>query len=181
MMWVFGYGSLIFNPGFEYHERVTATLEDFHRSFCIRSIHARGTSETPGLGLALTASSGRFCTGVAFSVAPQNTESVLDYLRAREMVNDVYVETRLEITLADNRRVRALTYVANTEHAQFVTGLSLEEQARLIARAAGDRGPNCEYLYNAVEHLEALGVHDPQLTELVQRVHSLEKSAPLEG
>lgn len=179
-MWVFGYGSLIFDPGFEYQERVTATLSEFHRSFCIRSVHARGTAETPGLGLALTASSGSFCTGVAFSVAPQNSASVLEYLRAREMVNDVYVETRVEVTLEDTRRVRALTYVANTEHAQFVTGLSLEEQARLIAHAAGERGPNSEYLYNTVAHLGALRVHDPQLTELVQRVRSLETSVPLE-
>ncbi|HXO71884.1 MAG TPA: gamma-glutamylcyclotransferase [Bradyrhizobium sp.] len=172
-MWVFGYGSLIWNPGFDYRERFIATLSGYHRSFCIRSIHARGTAEKPGLGLALTKLPGAVCRGVAISVALQNIDTVLAYLRERELVSSAYLEVSLDVTLEDGRIVPALTYVANTKHDQFIGDLSAEEQARCIAHAAGDRGPNSEYLYNTVENLDALGIMDGELTQLAQRVRSL--------
>lgn len=172
-MWIFGYGSLIWNPGFEFESSVVGTLSNYHRSFCIRSIQARGTLERPGLGLALTACPGATCQGVAFCVTPRVAAKVLEYLRARELSSSVYDEQTVPLALIDGRRVEAVTYVANTAHPEFVTGLSPDDQARLIAGASGQRGPNSEYLLNTSNHLAALGIDDPELTALARRVVTL--------
>ncbi|GAB4295190.1 MAG: gamma-glutamylcyclotransferase [Roseovarius sp.] len=169
-MWVFGYGSLVWNPGFVPAEQVIARLEGYHRSFCMRSIHHRGTAENPGLVLALDAARDAVCMGLALRVAPGEEAQVLADLRARELISSAYLERRLDIGLADGRRVAAVTYVVDPDHPQYCGGLDLEEQARIIARAAGGRGPNAEYLRNTVEHLHALGIVDPDLDWLVARV-----------
>jgi cation transport protein ChaC len=172
-MWVFGYGSLIWNPGFDYEEHVIATLADHHRSFCIRSISARGTPDKSGLGLALTRMPGAICQGVAFSIAHQNAGTTLAYLRDRELASAVYLETTLDVSLLDGRVVPALTYVANTNHEQFVAGLSDEEQAQRIARAAGALGTNSEYLFSTAENLDALGIADARMSQLAQNVRAI--------
>jgi len=136
-MWVFGYGSLLWNPGFEAQERVIAKLPDYHRSFCMRSIHHRGTQDDPGLVLALDALAGAQCNGVALSVASHEQNDVLAYLRERELISSAYLEKMLHIDLVDGRRVEAVTYVIDPEHVQYCGGLDLEEQARIIARAVG--------------------------------------------
>jgi cation transport protein ChaC len=172
-MWVFGYGSLVWNPGFEAQERVIATLPGYARSFCMRSVHHRGTQEAPGLVLALDAQPGAACLGVGLSVAPEQRAEVLEYLRARELISSAYLERTLEIHLADGRRVEAVTYVVDPEHVQYCGGLDLEEQARIIARAAGGRGPNTEYLFNTAAHLGELGITDPELDWLSRRVREV--------
>ena len=172
-MWVFGYGSLIWNPGFEYQRSSVAILSGYARSFCIRSIYARGTKDNPGLGLALTKSPGAYCEGVAFAVTSQNTDAVIAYLRERELVSSAYLEMKLGAKLKDGVEVQAITYVADTNHVQFVSELSLEEQAQSIASAAGNNGPNSEYLFNTVEQLSVLGISDPKLKSLAQRVRSI--------
>lgn len=172
-MWVFGYGSLIWNPGFDYEERVVAILADHHRSFCILSVYARGTPEKSGLGLALTRRPGAICQGVAFSISPRNAESTLAYLRDRELASAVYLETTLDVSLTDGRVVPAVTYLANTKHEEFVAGLSEEDQAQRIARAAGALGTNSEYLFATAENLEALGITDALMTQLVRRVRAI--------
>ena len=171
-MWVFGYGSLVWNPGFDAVERVIARLPDYHRSFCMRSIHHRGTDEVPGLVLALDASPGALCQGVALRADPAEAEDVLAYLRERELISSAYLERMLEIDLADGRRVEAVTYVIDPDHVQYCGGLDLEEQAGIIARAVG-RGPNTEYLYNTADHLRQLGIHDKELDWLVRRVRHI--------
>ena len=172
-MWVFGYGSLVWNPGFNVAERVIATLPDYHRSFCMRSIHHRGTEEVPGLVLALDAMEGARCHGVALSVAEGEEDQTLSYLRERELVAAAYLERRLDLHLADGRVVEALTYVIDPDHVQYCGGLDLEEQARIIAAAAGGRGPNTEYLYNTAAHLHELGIRDAELDWLATRVRHL--------
>lgn len=172
-MWVFGYGSLVWNPGFDAVERVIARLPDYHRSFCMRSIHHRGTDEVPGLVLALDASPGALCQGVALRADPAKAEDVLTYLRERELISSAYLERMLEIDLADGRRVEAVTYVIDPDHVQYCGGLDLEEQAGIIARAVGGRGPNTEYLYNTADHLRQLGIHDKELDWLVRRVRHI--------
>lgn len=171
-LWVFGYGSLVWNPGFEVGERVLARLPGYARSFCMRSIHHRGTEENPGLVLALDACETSVCEGVAMAAAGARDE-VLDYLRARELISSAYLERVLPITLADGREVAAVTYVVDPDHVQYCGGLDLEEQAQIIARAAGGRGPNDEYLHNTTEHLAKLGLHDPDLAWLCRRVRHL--------
>ncbi len=172
-LWVFGYGSLIWNPGFPFAERHLARLRRFRRSFCMRSIHHRGTPETPGLVLALDAEAGALCQGVAFRVAAAEREAVLAALRERELISSAYLEQWHPVELADGRRVTAVCYVVDRDHAQYCGGLPLDEQARIIARARGGRGPNDEYLFNTARHLSELGIADPQLNDLVRRVRAL--------
>lgn len=176
-LWVFGYGSLIWNPGFPVVERRLARLADFHRSFCMSSIHHRGTEESPGLVLALDPVPGGVCTGVAFAVPEREAVATVDYLRERELISSAYVERVLPVTLEDGTTVRALAYVVDTAHMQYVGGMDLEEQAQIIARAVGGRGPNTEYLWNTVSHLGELGIRDKELEWLSERVRALTASA----
>lgn len=172
-MWVFGYGSLLWNPGFDATESVRATLRGYHRSFSMRSIHHRGTQEDPGLVLALDAVADGHCSGVALRVADGTQDATLAYLRERELISSAYLEKVLALDLEDGRRVDALAYVIDPDHVQYCGGLALEEQARIIARAHGGRGPNAEYLYNTAAHLHQLGIGDADLDWLCARVRAL--------
>jgi len=172
-MWVFGYGSLMWNPGFEYIDRQIATLNGYHRSFCMRSIHHRGTDDHPGLVLALDALPGACCDGLALKVPANKAGRVLKYLRERGLVSSAYVEAVLPVTLQDGRQIRAVTYVVDVNHVQYCGGLAPEEQARIIATAIGGRGPNDEYLHNTADHLHELGISDDDLDWLSVRVKAL--------
>ncbi|KIC50336.1 gamma-glutamylcyclotransferase [Tateyamaria sp. ANG-S1] len=172
-MWVFGYGSLLWNPGFEVAESVRGTLPGWARSFCMRSIHHRGSETEPGLVLALDAAAQAACDGVALRVAPGTEDATLDYLRERELISSAYLERMLQVGLSDGRQVTAVTYVIDPDHVQYCGGLPLEEQAQIIAHARGGRGPNSEYLYNTAQHLSALGVADPDLDWLSRRVAAI--------
>ncbi|CUJ85504.1 gamma-glutamylcyclotransferase [Shimia thalassica] len=174
-MWVFGYGSLLWNPGFEFEEKRIASLPGWHRSFCMRSIHHRGTVEQPGLVLALDAMAEAQCQGLALSVAPHRQAETLEYLRERELVSSAYLEKTLDITLSDGRRVEAVTYVIDPHHVQYCH-LDLEEQAQIIATAVGGRGPNTDYLHNTASHLIELGIQDEELDWLSARVRELTSS-----
>ncbi|WP_126977174.1 gamma-glutamylcyclotransferase [Frigidibacter oleivorans] len=172
-MWVFGYGSLIWNPGFPVAETVAARLDGWHRSFCMRSIHHRGTAEAPGLVLALDRAPGAMCRGVALRVAPGAEVQTLAELRERELVSSAYLERTLPLALDDGRQVEALCYVIDRDHVQYCGGLALEDQAAIIARAAGGRGPNADYLWNTAAHLAQMGLPDPDLDWLADRVRAL--------
>lgn len=172
-LWVFGYGSLIWNPGFAWTRRANARLDGYHRSFCMRSIHHRGTVATPGLVLALDTAEGAHCTGIAFEIAPQIAEETLEYLRARELISAAYLETMQPITLEDGAQVAAVVYVIDRAHEQYCGGLPLEDQAQIIARAVGGLGPNSDYLHQTARHLSALGLADTELDWLSQRVKTL--------
>lgn len=172
-MWVFGYGSLLWNPGFPVAQRVVATLPGYARSFCMRSIHHRGTVDDPGLVLALDEHRGANCEGVAFAVSTGHEDQTLAMLRERELISSAYVEKNLTVTPVDGAPIVAVTYVIDADHAQYCGGLPLEEQARIIANATGGRGPNDEYLYNTTAHLAEIGLHDPDLEWLTSRVRAL--------
>lgn len=170
-MWVFGYGSLLWNPGFTPVETQAAVLRDYHRSFCMLSIHHRGTVEQPGLVLALDETPGAVCTGVAFCVAEAEEDAVLAMLRARELISSAYVEKTLPLDIG-GQDVPALAYVIDPDHDQYCQ-FDLETQARMIARGQGGRGPNAEYLHNTVDHLHQMGIHDADLDWLDARVRVL--------
>lgn len=172
-MWVFGYGSLLWNPGFKVAESVVATLPGYARSFCMRSIHHRGSVERPGLVLALDEQPDHACTGLGLRVAEGHEAATLDYLRERELISSAYVERNLDIDLTDGRRVTAVVYVIDETHEQYCGGLPLEEQAQIIASAVGGRGPNTEYLYNTASHLAQIDLHDTELEWLHDRVKTL--------
>lgn len=170
--WVFAYGSLIWDPGFVPAEQVVARLDGWHRRFCLRSLRYRGSFQVPGLVLALDA--GRACEGVALAIPPADEETVLAAIRARELFNPAYREIRAPLTLQDGRVVEALTYVVNRDHEQY-GDFTPDQQARMIATAAGERGPNVDYLVNTAEHLSAHGIADPMLDQLADAVRSLQR------
>lgn len=172
-MWVFGYGSLLWNPGFSVAEQQLATLDGYARSFCMRSIHHRGTPEEPGLVLALDAARSARCHGVALRVAEAEAEDTLAYLRERELVSSAYLERVLTVSLADGRNVDSLVYIVDPDHVQYCGGIPLEDQAQIMAQAVGGRGPNAEYLHNTASHLSALGIEDADLNWLSRRVTDL--------
>lgn len=172
-MWVFGYGSLIWHPGFAVAEQQVARLTGWHRSFCMRSIHHRGTEAAPGLVLALDAAPGAVCDGVAFRVAPGTEAETLAGLRERELISSAYLERELPVALAGGGTVTALAYVIDPDHVQYCGGIALEEQAQIIAAAVGGRGPNRDYLFSTAAHLAALGIADPDLEWLAARVRGL--------
>lgn len=172
-LWVFGYASLMWNPGFTVADRQIATLRGFHRSFCMKSIHHRGSKSDPGLVLALDKQDGAECQGLALRVPDGDERKVVTYLRERELISSAYVEHLLNLTLGDGSEVTALAYVIDPEHEQYCAGLALEKQAQIIASSVGGRGPNTEYLWNTVEQLENMGVSDNDLVWLDQRVRAL--------
>ncbi len=175
-LWVFGYGSLIWHPGFPVEEQAVARLTGFHRAFCMSSIHHRGTEESPGLVLALDKSDMAHCDGLAFRVMPGQEAETLAALRERELVSSAYIEEIVTLRLRDGRSLRALTYVIEPGHVQYCGGMPLEEQAQIIARAVGGRGPNTEYLFNTADHLADLGLADDDLDWLAARVRALTAS-----
>lgn len=171
-LWVFGYGSLLWNPGFTPKQTIKARLHDYHRSFCMLSIHHRGSEEDPGLVLALDAQKGGQCTGVAFEVAENEEDTVLSMLRDRELISSAYYEDTVTLVTDEGRALAALAYIINPDHVQYCQ-FDLEKQAQIIARAVGGRGPNTEYLFNTADHLTALGIKDDDMAWLVQRVRAL--------
>ena len=172
-MWVFGYGSLLWNPGFPIARSERATLHGYARSFCMSSIHHRGTEEHPGLVLALDEQADANCKGLALAVEPGHEERTLQELRERELISSAYVEKMLDVRLDCGEVVNAVTYVIDADHVQYCGGMPLEEQAQIIAHAVGGRGPNTEYLYNTAEHLAEIDLRDPDLEWLAQRVRSI--------
>ncbi|MCE6952063.1 gamma-glutamylcyclotransferase [Cereibacter sphaeroides] len=172
-LWVFGYGSLIWDPGFPVARTLTARLDGWRRSFCMTSIHYRGTVDLPGLVLALDRAEGAHCEGVAFEVAPGTEAETLAILRERELISRAYLECRLPVRLTTADDVEALVYVIDRDHVQYYGGLDLEAQARIIAAARGDRGPNRDYLFNTADHLDRLGIRDADLAWLAARVRAL--------
>lgn len=171
-LWIFGYGSLLWDPGFTPAETRIARLDGWRRSFCMSSIHFRGTPAAPGLVLALDACDGASCMGLAMRVAPAEAEAVLALTRARELVSDAYLERRLTVSGADGVQIKAVTYVIDPDGVQYCAH-DLEAQAQIIAQAVGARGANRDYLWNTAAHLHELGLADPELDWLATRVRAL--------
>ncbi len=172
-LWVFGYGSLMWNPGFAYEQAVAAELSGYHRAFCVYSVYYRGTPARPGLVLGLDR--GGVCQGMAFRVAAQNAVETIRYLRAREQVTGVYRETVLPIMLqgAAPSRVPALSFVVERCHPGYTHGLKLAHQAHLIRAAMGRAGPNLDYALNTICHLQKMGCAEPNLVRLLARLGPL--------
>ena len=161
--WVFGYGSLMWRPGFDYVEQAPARLNGAHRALCVYSWVHRGTREKPGLVLGLDR--GGSCRGVAYRVAGKNRQAVLAYLRERELVTEVYQEVWRTIRFTDGTRppVRALTYLAVRDHVQYAGRLPRERLLAIVRDGTGQSGANRDYVINTAAHLSALGLGDPLL------------------
>lgn len=170
-LWVFGYGSLMWRPGFEFEERVPARLVGEHRALCVYSFVHRGTPEKPGLVLGLDR--GGACRGIAFRVAEKNRTEVVAYLRAREQVTSVYREVMRSVWLENDarQRVSALAYVVDRGHVQYAGRLSLAEQHRHVVQGHGQSGANRDYVTATVKAIEAEGFRDSQLHQLAAMLH----------
>ncbi len=168
--WIFGYGSLMWRPGFPYQRALPARLWGYHRSLCIYSLVHRGTPERPGLVLGLDR--GGSCRGVAFAVADADIDAVLEYLRARELVTSVYLEKSCTVRLLDgnDRAVSAVCYVADGRHEQYAGKLSDEAVLAHVEQGRGGYGDNRDYVIATQNHLVELGIHDPQLSWLTDRL-----------
>lgn len=169
-LWVFGYGSLIWRPGFEFVEKAPARLIGAHRALCVFSHVHRGTPERPGLVLGLDF--GGACRGVAYRVTGKLRRDTVAYLRAREQVTSVYRETLRSVTLLTEpqRRVDALVYMIDRGHVQYAGRLDLATQLHLVRQGHGQSGPNREYVLSTVHALEALGLYDRDLHLLAERL-----------
>jgi cation transport protein ChaC len=168
-LWVFGYGSLMWRPGFDYVERHLARLEGYSRRFCLASRRYRGTPENPGLVLGLDA--GGACLGVAYRVAGDRVTDTRAYLTEREMVSYAYHEGFQPVALQSaGQTVDALCYIVQSDHEQYMGGLDLEDQAARIAVCAGPAGTNAEYLFNTMAHLRELQVDEPDLQRIEDMV-----------
>ena len=166
--WVFGYGSLVWRPGFLFQEQRLARLHGAHRALCVYSWVHRGTPERPGLVLGLDR--GGTCRGLAFRVAAGDRQAVLDYLRAREQVTAVYLEREREVRFADGSATRALCYLVDRSHPQYAGKLGEDAQFDIVAGAEGRSGANRDYVLNTATHLAELGMADARLTRLAERL-----------
>ena len=178
-LWVFGYGSLMWRPGFEFIERVPARLIGEHRALCVYSFVHRGTPEKPGLVLGLDR--GGACRGVAFRVAEKNSAATIDYLREREQVTSVYREVKRSVWLENEarQRVSALVYVVDRGHVQYAGRLSLAEQLRHVLQGHGSSGVNRDYVLATVKAIEAEGFRDAPLHQLALMLHDSHPSTGL--
>lgn len=169
-LWIFGYGSLMWDPGFAHLESLPALIYGYHRELCIYSSRWRGTPQRPGLVLGLDR--GGACRGVAFRIAAAHVARSLESLWDREMRRGVYHPRLLRARLR-GRTARVLAFVANPLHPGYAGTLPTERTAELIANCHGDRGPNVEYLVRTLKHLADLGVRDHHLLGVMAAVRAL--------
>ena len=168
-LWVFGYGSLMWRPGFDFRERTLAVIRGYRRSLCVYSHVHRGTPERPGLVLGLDR--GGACKGVAFRVDAARAEETIAYLRAREQVTMVYREIELRAALADGRSVNALAYAVDRAHPQYAGALTLDELERFVGQGVGVSGANPDYVQATFSHMLELGIADQTLEALISRLN----------
>jgi cation transport protein ChaC len=175
-LWIFGYGSLMWRPEFEFVEQVPARLIGEHRALCVYSFDHRGTPEKPGLVLGLDR--GGTCRGVAFRVTAARRDDTVNYLRGREQTTHVYREVMRSVWLENDarERVAALAYVVDRGHVQYAGRLSLAEQLRYVRQGHGRSGNNRDYVLSTVKSIEAQGFRDSQLHQLALMLHD---DAPL--
>lgn len=166
-LWVFGYGSLMWKPGFAHRARESGLLYGYHRSLCMYSYRHRGTRQQPGLVLGLDR--GGACRGIAYRIDRVRAKEVLDYLWDREMVSYTYLPRIVRVRLRD-QAVDCRTFVVDRNSPQYAASLSSDAAAAIIRTATGDGGPNRDYLASTVLHLEELGIADGPLHRLLHIV-----------
>lgn len=168
-VWVFGFGSLIWNPAFHFVERRKALVHGFHRQFCLWAKAGRGSPERPGLMLAIER--GGSCHGVAYRIDPRHVETELDVVWRREMLTGAYRPVWVAARTPEGIE-HAIAFAANRTHERYVRGLDADETARLLATGSGPLGTCCDYLFDTVSHLRELGIRDRRLEALEHRVRA---------
>lgn len=174
-LWVFGYGSLIWNPALDYEEKRRCSIKGFEKKFCFWTTLSRGSIECPGLMMGLIAGDG--CNGVAFRIDAINAATELDVLFRREMSHYIYKPTWIEAQCVETKSTfKILTFVVDIENHRFVDNLSLKDIVRIIATAQGPLGRNCDYLFQLSEKMHELGFEEPELDDLVKRVKEFQEN-----
>ncbi|MCY0852478.1 gamma-glutamylcyclotransferase [Cupriavidus sp. D39] len=163
-IWVFAYGSLMWNPLLNFDRREVATLQGWRRSFCIRMVAGRGSSEVPGRMLALE--QGGTAQGVALRLTAAHLEDDLRVLWVREMIAGSYVPTWASLELADGSQVTGIVFVANTTGIQYERDASVESIASIVAGATGAFGSNAEYVHKLERALSDCGLTDEYIADL---------------
>jgi len=178
-VWVFAFGSLMWNPGFDFHKRNHAVLENYVRQFTIWTMIARGTPEHPGLGLCLEPNSGKDCKGFAYQLKHQSLRSDFDVLWEREMTSGVYQPIWLKLQLLNNstgqviKHVKALTFVVNQNHPHYAGVMPIDKMAIIMAKAKGKYGLNVDYLSNMIEEMASIGDANDVFDELLSKIHHI--------
>jgi len=170
-LWVFGYGSLMWSPGFSYIQKARGRIHGYHRALCILSTRYRGTKRKPGLVMGLCR--GGSCWGMAYHVHAHGVRRALARLWQREMPRRVYAPRLLQVQIAGGRQVRALAFLADPTHPAYVRELDLHGRARLVAQGIGQRGTAVDYIRNTLEHMQQLGVSDPHLERILHAAIAL--------
>ncbi|MDB4222995.1 gamma-glutamylcyclotransferase [Granulosicoccus sp.] len=174
-LWVFGYGSLIWNPALDYEEQRRCSIKGFEKKFCFWTTLSRGSIECPGLMMGLIEGDG--CNGVAFRIDAINAATELDVLFRREMSHYIYKPTWIEAQCVETKSTfKILTFVVDIENHRFVDNLSLKDIVRIIATAQGPLGRNCDYLFQLSEKMHELGFEEPELDDLVKRVKEFQEN-----
>ena len=173
-LWIFGYGSLMWSPGFSYTAKKVARVHGYHRALCILSTRYRGTAQRPGLVVGLCR--GGSCWGMAFRVPAVQVRRTLSRLWSREMTRRVYEPRLVPAWVGAGRSVRALAFVADTEHPAYVRELDLHGRARLVAQGIGQRGPCVDYIRNTLAHMHEVGVRDPHLERVLHAALALRET-----
>jgi cation transport protein ChaC len=174
-LWVFGYGSLMWSPGFPFAERSVGLLHGYHRALCILSTRYRGTHRRPGLVMGLCR--GGSCWGVAFRVRAARVPAALRHLWNREMPRRVYQARLLPVRVSRGRKVRALAFVADPAHPQFRRELDHASCVRHVAQGVGERGACTEYIRATLGHMAELGVGDPHLERVLASAEAMRARA----
>lgn len=166
-IWIFAYGSLMWNPDFEYEDVKSAHICGYHRRFCLKCDHHRGNSETHGLVLGLD--NGGSCRGLAYKISPQHLSEALSKLWKREMwVDHAYIPRRVPVTLNNDmeNKVLACVFVSNKKSSYYYAEKCRKKAAEIISRARGLNGSNFEYLERTVHQLREFDIHDPQIEDV---------------
>ncbi len=172
-LWVFGYGSLMWEPGFPHVDVRRARLFGWHRRLCLLSVRNRGTEERPGLVLAVDR--GGSCHGMAFRVAARHVEETRAYLWERELSTDAYRPLEARVWFGREEHVSALTFVARPEHRQYLRAGSLEHAAELVRQGRGMLGTSLDYLRNVVRHLDEIGIADGPMHQVLTLAEAMSK------
>lgn len=170
-LWVFGYGSLMWNPAIHVAERRTARLSGYARRFALRLVFGRAMPDRQGLMLCLVP--GGFCEGLAYRIAADRVDSETRILWMREMLSGSYVPTWVDLEI-DGAPIRGVTFVVNEAHPRYLPDVPADEKARRIATAEGPLGSNRDYLFRTAEALAAHGLADPYIADMAARVRALQ-------
>ena len=177
-IYIFAYGSMMWDPLFKPVEQHAASLAGYRRSFCVWSLVARGTPKNPGLALGLEEYAGASCDGIVFRLNPLSTEADLEATWRREVYTAIYQPKWLDVETKSGW-VRAISFVVDREHPQYAGGLDQNEAASIIASAAGENGRCRDYLSNTTHELAAIGCVDSQIETLNVLVESLHAATDL--